>query len=379
MWYLETQTLGILVLYVAVTALLRVTLERKKPLWFRTLLPIAELGLLALIDLRLAVFYLIYLGLSMLCNWLLYRFHHWILFLGFSLVALVPFFLTRFETFGLSLPFPLVCIGIAFQMLKQIDTLYYVYYTREKIDVLPYLNYMLFLPVFTAGPIFRYSAFLRTYNAPVPMTCQEFTLDFKRIVRGFFKKVVLVALVIRGMNLLLTFGAHWYLSILSLLLSYLELYFDLSGYSDIAIGMGRMAGYAVPENFKRPWASPSFTQFWRNWHSTLSDWIREHIFILLNKKKLKRSISALIALLTMVVMSLWHGFSWLYLIAGVYNGALLAIENLLEQTSVNKRKVKHSVYLARCLFVNAAFALNTLVFTLQYDQLLQVLHGFFKL
>lgn len=379
MWYLETSTLGILIVFVAVTALLRFTLEQKQPLWFRAVLPVAELGILALISFPLAVFYLIYLAISIACNRLLLRFHHPALFLGFALIALVPFFLTRFVDFGLTLPFPLVCIGIAFQMLKQIDALYYVYYTQEPVALLPYLNYMLFLPVFTAGPIFRYSAFLRTYQNPIPLSCGEFTSDIKRIILGFFKKVVLVSLVIRAMNLLLSFGAHWYLSILALVFSYLELYFDLSGYSDIAIGMGRLAGYAVPENFKRPWASPTFTQFWRNWHSTLSDWIREHIFILLNKRKLNHRISACIALLTMIVMSLWHGFSWLYLIAGVYNGLLLAIENLLKQTSVNKRKVKRSIYVARCLFVSAAFSLNTLVFTLQYDQLLQILRGFVSL
>ena len=97
------------------------------------------------------------------------------------------------------------------------------------------------------------------------------------------------------------------------------------------------------------------------------------------KKRLGRGISALIALVTMVVMSLWHGFNLPYLLAGVYNGVLLALENLLGLTTVNKRKAKKPVLLLRALAVNFLFALNTLVFTLSADQVPAVLRGLFRL
>lgn len=379
MWYLQLDTLCLLAILVTGTAIFQKCThyrQMKRLLW---LLPVAELAILAVISIPLTGFYIVYILLGLLCGWALHRWRSGYLFVLFSLLALVPFFLGRWEAFAAALPFPYVTIGLSFQMLKVIDIYYHIYYTQDRIDPLIFVNYMLFLPVFTSGPIFRYREFSATVNAPVVLTATEFTADFKRIIRGMFKKVVVTVLGIYLMQTLLSYGAHWYLSLCALVCSYVIIYCDLSGYSDLAIGFGRIAGFAVPENFKTPWKSPSFTQFWRCWHASLSNWIREHIFILLNKRRLNRGVSALVGIVTMIIMSLWHGFNWLYLVAGIYNGVLLAIENLLQQTTVNKRKTKKPVYVARCLFVSAAFALNTLVFTLTPEQLLQVLRGFVHL
>jgi hypothetical protein len=157
----------------------------------------------------------------------------------------------------MALPFLFVSIGIAFNMLKLIDVYYYVYYAETKIDPLVFINYMLFLPVFTSGPIFRYRDFIETYNNPLPLTGAEFTDDFKRIIRGYFKKVVLAAWLQTFLTWLLSSSGHWYISCLVVLCSYGILYFDLSGYTDIAIAFSRMAGFNAPENFKRPWAAPA--------------------------------------------------------------------------------------------------------------------------
>lgn len=379
MWYLQIDTLWLLTLLVIGTAIFQKCTHYRQTKLLLWLLPLAELAILAVISLPLAGFYVVYILLGLVCAWMLYRYQKGWLFALFSLLALVPFFLSRWEAFGAWLPFPFVTIGLSFQMLKVIDIYYHIYYTQARIDPLIFINYMLFLPVLTAGPIFRYREFAATVHAPVVLTAAEFTADFKRIIRGMFKKVVITALGIHVMQQLVAADPHWYLSLAALVCSYVIIYCDLSGYSDLAIGFGRIAGFAVPENFKTPWKSPSFTQFWRCWHASLSNWIREHIFILLNKRKLNRGVSALVGIVTMVLMSLWHGFNWLYLIAGIYNGVLLAIENLLQQTTVNKRKTKKPIYAARCLFVSAAFALNTMVFTLTPEALLQVLRGFVHL
>lgn len=376
MWYLQLDTLAILAAFCLVVALFRLCTKNKKNRVLLWLLPVAEGLILLYISQRLVIFYGLYILIGLVCTRILFLFPKKWLFALFSLGALVPFFLSRSESFGISLPFLFVSIGIAYQMLKMIDGFYYVYFTREAVNPLIFVNYMLFLPVFTAGPIYRYREFADDCQKPVAMNGAEFTEDCKRLIRGMFKKVVLSAIGLRMLQVLLGTQLHWYTSATIALLCYLTLYFDLSGYSDIAIAFGRIAGFAVPENFKSPWKAPSFTQFWRCWHASLSNWIRDHIFVLLHKKKLNRLASAALCLLTMVMMSLWHGFYWAYFLAGLYNGLLLAAENLLHLTTVNKRKTKKSVYMIRCFAVNALFALNTLVFLMSPQQVLSVLQGF---
>ncbi len=124
---------------------------------------------------------------------------------------------------------------------------------------------------------------------------------------------------------------------------------------------------------------PQLYQFWRSWHATLSDWIREHIFVVVRGKKLGRWASAALAFTAMLVMGLWHGFQISYVVAGCYNGLLLAGENLFSLTTVNRRKVKKSTFFLRCAAVNFLFGLNTLVFTMPSDKVLFVLRCFLRL
>jgi len=383
MWYLQGDTFIIIALFSLTVAMLRKLFPRKI---INLLLPVLETGIIFFIDSRLAVFYVLYILLGLLFSKVLFKCvgsseHKTgskVLFALFSAAATIPFFLSRADVFGVALPFPVISVGIAFQMLKMIDAYYFVYYALEPIDALAYINYMLFLPVFTAGPIFRYRDFIKTYESPLALDSALLTDCFKRLVRGMFKKVVLVELDSLLLNYLLSLDGRWYISITVVALSYALLYLDLSGYSDIAIAFGKVAGYDVPENFKKPLSAPTFTQFWRSWHATLSDWIREHIYVVVAKKRLSKAVSAMIALCTMVLMSLWHGFNKLYLVAGVYNGLLLMFENLFSMTTVNRRKAKRSVYILRCAAVNFLFGLNTLVFTVSPDKIIPVLKGFLK-
>jgi len=376
MWYLQGETFLLIAIFSLAVAILRKLFPRRL---INVLLPVIETGILFYISIRLAVFYIAYIIMGLIFSYVLFKTRSKYLFALFSALATVPFFLSRADAFGLELPVVFVSIGIAFQMLKMIDAYYYVYYAGEPINGLVYINYMLFLPVFTAGPIFRYRDFHKTYDKPLVLDSNLFTDCFKRLIRGMFKKVVLVEITYLVLNHLVTIDNHWYISSTVVVISYLLLYLDLSGYSDIAIAFGKIAGFDVPENFKKPLQATTFTQFWRSWHATLSDWIREHIYIVVAKKKLGRMVSALIALATMVIMSLWHGFNKLYLIAGVYNGVLLMIENLLSMTTVNRKKTKKSIYVLRCAAVNFLFGLNTLVFTVAPDKLIPVLRGFLKL
>ncbi len=378
MWYLQTDTLLAVVGFSLGLALLRKVLPLVVVQW---LIPLASLGVIAWISPTLAQFSLGYaLAGWVLCGIL--RVLPWgkkLCFPLFCLLALAPFVLSRGESFGWSLPFVVETVGLAFQMLKVIDGLYYVYYGGERVELGAFLGYMLYLPVFTSGPLFRYRDFRKSWSHPLPLTAEELALDVQKVIRGLFQKVVLAQAAALAMAQLTgrTLCLPVCLGITAV--SWCTLWLDLSGYSDIAIGLGRLGGLAVPENFKNPLGAPTFTQFWRSWHATLSDWIREHVYVVVAKKKLGRGASAAIALATMVLMSLWHGFNLPYLLAGIYNGALLAGENLLGLTTVNRRKAKKPVLLLRSLLVNFLFGLNTLVFTLPPETVLAVLRGFGRL
>lgn len=300
-------------------------------------------------------------------------------FVFFSILCTVPFFYGRMTEFFPQLPVLITFVGIAYHMLKAVDVMYFVYYADMKIPFLTYANYMLFFPTFTSGPIFRYRDFQKVYNKPVPLTADRFIMYVKRFIKGMCKKMVVLYFVSTFFNFLLGSDKHWYISLLIVVTSYFLLYFDLSGYSDIAIATGSVMGYTVPENFRKPWAAASFTQFWRNWHITLSDWVREHIFVVLNGKKLNRLASAGVGFMVMFVMDMWHGFTLPYVVGGVYNGICLGMENLLGLTTADKRKMNKAVYVIRCIIVNMLFALNTLLMTVTTEQFIEIFKGFLTL
>ena len=383
MWFLRMDFLGLLTALCGCLFVVRQCAGRdKRPVWAGFLLAGLQLAALAYIDLGLCLFYAFYVLFTFVWIRLLCRINtapllRRIVFATGITLFIIPLLIVRLTSF--SFLQGVVLIGFAYQMLKAVDGLFYVYYAGETVAFLPYVNFLLFLPTFTSGPILRYRDFLAGYQTPLQNTPPQTVEAVKRIIRGLFKKIVLSAFALQLFHHLVAQPARLPISVLAVAASYAVLFFDFSGYSDIAIGFGRLMGFAVPENFKKPLEAASFTQFWRNWHVTLSDWIREHIFVALLGQKLNRRQSALIGFCTMVVMSLWHGFSWLYLAAGVYMGLLLALENALGLTSPHKRKMKKPVYIARCAAVNFLFGVNTLAFLLDGPQLLHVLKGFVRM
>ena len=383
MWYLQTDTLGVLLAFALLWALGAYVLRKARPQ--ARLTPFLALGGLALLYMtakRLVLFYLAYT----LCSWglvaLLRRLPKGrlrrVCFVGFSLLDILPLCWARLGP-GLGLPVPIAAlVGFSYNMLKAIDALYFVYYTDRSVGLLPYANFLLFFPVFTGGPILRYRDFYRCYEKPVPLTAKGAETAFRRMVRGLFKKLVVVTWLSLATGRLLALEARFPVSLALALVSYALLYCDMSGYADMAIAVGGLCGITVAENFKKPWTAASFTQLWRKWHVTLGDWIREHIFVVVTGKKLNRYISALIAFGTMVTMALWYEFTLPSVIQGAIMGALLALENLLGLSTVDKRRTRRGVYVLRCAVVTGLFAVNILFFTLPLDQLLRTLAGFVK-
>ena len=381
MWYLQIDTLGLLVGVTLLYALAGHALRRFRPQWRLTpFLLVLDLGLLVYVSEKLTLFYLAYTAGSYLLIWLLRRAerHRRPLFVLFCLLDVVPFFFTRLVSIPTDSLFYVTLIGFAYNMLKAVDGLFFVYYTKQEIRPLAYANFLLFFPVLTAGPIFRYRDFIKAYENPQSVTAETTVRSVKRIILGMFKKMVLVAWLQLCLNRVLRMSSHFYVSAALAALSYALLYCDLSGYSDIAIGFGNMLGFPVPENFKNPLSAASFTQFWRKWHVTLSDWIREHIFVVVNGKRLNKYLSALIGLCTMLVMSLWHSFSLSVVVNSLYMGGLLALENIFSLTTADRRRMKPALYIFRCLLVTGLFAVNAMFFTLNAEQVRQALGGFFR-
>lgn len=381
MWYLQSDILFRLLTACGLMIIISWFTRRAfKKDYGRNVLILFDLGIIAYVSWQLAAFAVGYTILTYILVRVLKPLKKtrkfW--FVVFCVLCTVPFFYGRMTEFFPKLPVIIVFVGIAYHMLKAIDTLYFVYYANMTIPLLTYANYMLFFPTFTSGPIFRYRDFANVFKNPVPLTSGLFKTCVKRFIRGMFKKMVVLFFVTELFSHLISMELHWYICLAIIVLSYVIVYLDLSGYSDIAIAVGSVMGYTVPENFRKPLSAASFTQFWRNWHITLSDWVREHIFVVLNGKKLNRFASAAVGFMTMFVMEMWHGFSLPYVIGGIYNGLCLGLENLFGLTRADKRKMKKPIYFIRCFLVNFAFAFNTLLFTVTPEQFIEIMKGFVR-
>lgn len=378
MWFLEADIFSRMVLSSVLLCLVSVLSCAifKKNVMKHLLLPI-DLLLIGYVSVKLCAFYVVYTLITFLFVKILKNVKHLrkTLFVLLCLLCTVPFFYSRFTSFFDFLPEIFLLVGFSYNMLKAVDALYFTYYADTDIPLYTYANYMLFFPVITSGPIFRYRDFAKSFDKPKeikPDLCEKCV---KRVIKGLFKKMVALYFVNNYLLFVVEKGEFdTVYSLVVIALSYVALYLDLSGYSDIAIGLGSITGIIVPENFKKPWLSPSFTVFWRNWHVTLSDFIREHIFVVLNGKKLNRFVSALIGFCTMFVMALWHGFTNIFVVSGVYNGLLLAIENLFGITRADKKKHRILFYV-RCLVVSFLFGINSMIFLFDFDTIFAVLKG----
>ncbi|MDH4010926.1 MAG: MBOAT family protein, partial [Desulfobacterales bacterium] len=120
----------------------------------------------------------------------------------------------------------------------------------------------------------------------------------------------------------------------------LQIYFDFSAYSDMAIGLGMLFGFTFPENFNRPYSAISITDFWRRWHITLSRWFRDYLYIPLGGNRRTTTRTCLNMAIVCILCGLWHGANWTFLIWGIYHGAFLIIERITGVREVSPEKSK---------------------------------------
>ena len=225
------------------------------------------------------------------------------------------------------LPLP---IGISFYTFQALSYIIDVYWGKVKPqkNILYFALYISMFPQLIAGPIVRYidieeQLVNRTYSAG------KFGQGVMYFIRGLAKKVILANMIgavfeeISGMP----FGSFSVVTAWIGCISYaFQIYFDFSGYSDMAVGLGKMFGFEFRRNFHYPYVSRSITEFWRRWHISLSTWFREYVYIPLGGNRCGVSRHMLNLLVVWMLTGLWHGAAWNFLVWGLYYGVLLIME-----------------------------------------------------
>lgn len=349
----------------------------------RILMIIFSLCFLLLFSKKLVVFYaaftiINYFGFVYLCRTTIWRKATFIFGIAANIVGV--FLGVRFFVMGIfSSPLfdAIIYLGLIYNVLKVIDSYYFAYFFGKEGEVpaIDYANYLLFIPTFTSGPILKFRDFMADSKKSYTVDAKLFEDSIKRIILGLFKKIVVVTWMTGIFDNVLKHELHTWESLFLLIWFYALIYFDFSGYSDMAIGFGRLMGYTMPENFKKPLFSPSMTQFWRNWHVTLGDFFRDHIFMFFSRKTPSTGLTASLSILIMVLMGLWHGFTWLYFLYGLYHGIIIAIENIFKLTTVNKKKVSKAYFYFRCFITQALVTFSVIIYSSNYDTVLRIYKG----
>ena len=277
---------------------------------------------------------------------------------------------------GVAIPVPKIALplGISFYTFQAMSYVIDVY--RRDVAPAPtpldFGAYLAMFPQLVAGPIVRYSdiaAQLRSRATPIDRVAS----GMRRFLRGLVKKVLLAntlaefadaAWAFADRGLVLPASLAW----LALVAYALQIYYDFSGYSDMAIGIGRMLGFDFPENFLHPYAATSARDFWRRWHISLSTWFRDYLYIPLggNRKGLLRT--CLNSLVVFALCGLWHGASAMFLLWGLWHGLFLTLERLLSRKTGKQdnrqtgKSANWSTLILDHLYATAVFLFGWLLF-----------------
>ncbi len=285
--------------------------------------------------------------ISIILNLGLLGFFKYIGFIGETLNFVLPFL--NIPVIQVSLP-----IGISFYTFQTMSYTIDVYRNTVKVqkNIITFGTYVSLFPQLIAGPIVRYEDVAQQLMERKE-TLEQFTQGVKLFLVGLSKKILIANEMGNLWDAVRDSGAAggaagaW----VGIIAYTFQIYFDFSGYSDMAIGLGRMFGFEFMKNFDYPYISKSITEFWRRWHISLGTWFREYVYIPLggNRKGLGRQIIniGVVWFLT----GLWHGASWNFILWGVYFGILLMIEKIFLLKLLKKAPAAVSHLYAIILFV----------------------------
>ena len=269
----------------------------------------------------------------------------------------------------LRIPLPL---GISFYTFQTMSYTIDVYRNEAKIqrNPLDFMSYVAMFPQLVAGPVVRYQTIADQINDR-KHSLEGFAAGAVRFVIGLGKKVLIAnalgelnktALTATSQSVLM----YW----LAIIAFTLQIYFDFSGYSDMALGLGRIFGFTFLENFNYPFISRSVTEFWRRWHISMGTWFREYVYISLGGNRVSRLKWIRNIAIVWFCTGLWHGSSWNFVVWGLFFGVLLVVEKLFLQRLLDRiPAVISHVY---CLL---AVVVSFVIFHLET---LQDILGFFR-
>lgn len=246
-----------------------------------------------------------------------------------------------------SIPLPQITlpIGISFFTFQALSYVVDVYRgdCEAQKDPFKLLLYISFFPQLIAGPIIKYHDVCQALSDR-KQTFEDTAAGIRRFIYGLGKKVLIANAAGKVADILFTsdmsdinIASAWIAAIAYML----QIYFDFSGYSDMAIGLGRMFGFRFAENFNHPYGSTSIKEFWRRWHISLSTWFKEYLYIPLGgnrKGKARTSINKIIVFFT---TGLWHGANWTFVVWGLYHGFFLLLEDYIPKLKKLPRLLGH--------------------------------------
>jgi len=228
---------------------------------------------------------------------------------------------------GIALP-----IGISFYTFQTMSYTIDVYYGKVKANrnFIDFGAYVTMFPQLIAGPIVRYADINEQLKSR-ETSVDKFAQGVERFIIGLAKKMIFAntfGYIADGIFMHnpadLTTGAAW----LGIIAYSLQIYFDFSAYSDMAIGLGKMFGFDILENFNYPYISRSIKEFWRRWHISLSTWFRDYLYIPLGGNRKGKSRTYINLFIVFFITGMWHGSSWNFIIWGLFHGLFLVIERL---------------------------------------------------
>ena len=252
---------------------------------------------------------------------------------NFFLANLQPLF----EVAGLRTPHldVILPVGISFYTFQSISYVIDVYrgVLPAHKNVRDYMLFVAFFPQLLAGPIVRGVEFLPQMQQIHPLRGDNLRLGAERFVRGFAKKVLFAdTLSVFADPVFAHPAAYASLTCWLAVIAYAgQIYYDFSGYSDMAIGVAKMLGIEFPVNFRHPYRSLDITEFWRRWHISLSSWLRDYLYIPLGGNRRGRGRTYLNLAITMLLGGLWHGASWTFVAWGAMHGSALALHKWLSE------------------------------------------------
>ena len=252
----------------------------------------------------------------------------------------------------------LMPIGISFYTFQLVSYTLDLYRGQIEVqrNVFDFSTYVALFPALIAGPIVRYSHIAKELGSRVH-SWQEFALGARRFIIGLAKKMLLANMFGELVQIYKDSGDQSVLFVWIYLVAYtLQIYFDFSAYSDMAIGIGHIIGFKFPENFNYPYIADSITNFWRRWHMTLSGWFRDYVYIPLGGNRVKAGRHVFNILIVWMLTGFWHGADWNFILWGGYFGIVLLIEKFFLGKLLEKapKFIRH-IYVILVVFISWAF------------------------